>query len=126
MQFAMPSPMEQAISQRLKRERGDIIERFKVDYLDSGDSTDPLAAEKRKFTQQVRSGHAGQPPRDEAGVRRRQPLRGRGQSRRHARRQRHNVHAQRRHLRWHVGRRPVRRLWHLHTGIWRTIRGRIG
>ena len=64
----MSSPMEQAISQRFKRERGEIIERFKVDYLDSGDSTYPLSAEKRKSTQQVRSGHAGQPPRDEGEV----------------------------------------------------------
>lgn len=53
MEFNVPSPIDTAVSQRLRRERGEIIQKFKEEYFNEGKSNDPLAFEKRRFTQNV-------------------------------------------------------------------------
>jgi hypothetical protein len=53
MEFNVPSPIDTAISQRLKRERAEIIHKFKDEYFGDGKANDPLAYEKRRFTQNV-------------------------------------------------------------------------
>jgi hypothetical protein len=53
MEFKVANPIDTSISQRLKRERGEIIQKFKDEYFNDGKSSDPLAYEKRRFTQNV-------------------------------------------------------------------------
>lgn len=68
MEFNVPSPIDTAISQRLKRERVEIIQKFKEEYFNEGKSSDPLAYEKRRFTQSVRSIDLGDPTHHDARV----------------------------------------------------------
>jgi hypothetical protein len=53
MDFNLPSPVDTSISQRLKRERGQIIENFRKEFFNTGNLNDPLEIEKRRFTQRV-------------------------------------------------------------------------
>ncbi len=47
------TPIDTAVAQRLRRERGLIVENFKNEFFGTNNSTDPLAQEKRRFTQTV-------------------------------------------------------------------------
>lgn len=50
METDFQNPVDTAISHRLKRERKQIIDKFKKDYLYESDSDDPLEKEKKRFT----------------------------------------------------------------------------
>ena len=54
METDFQNPVDTAISHRLKRERKQIIDKFKKDYLYESDSDDPLEKEKKKREKQKR------------------------------------------------------------------------
>ena len=53
MSVAVPSPVDTAVAQRLRRERAQIVDNFKKEFFVPNIPDDPLVAEKLRFTQQV-------------------------------------------------------------------------